>query len=49
MLQPEDNTLFIETLEDVRGFTYAYSANGLERYLRFSFGGREEALKRKAD
>jgi hypothetical protein len=44
-----DGTLFIETAGDVPGFPYVYSTSGTERYLRFTFGGREEALKRTGD
>jgi hypothetical protein len=45
----EEGTLFIETIGSVPGFLYAYSTSGSERYLRFTFGGREEALKRTGD
>jgi hypothetical protein len=45
----EEGTLFIETVGAVRGFPFVYSTSGTERYLRFTFGGREEALKRTGD
>jgi hypothetical protein len=41
-----DGTLFIETAGDMPGFPFVYSTSGTERYLRFMFGGRDEALKR---
>jgi hypothetical protein len=42
----EDGKLFIETAGDVPGFPFVYSTSGMDRYLRFTFGGRDEALKR---
>jgi hypothetical protein len=45
----EDGKLFIETFGGVPEFPYVYFASSAERYLRFSFGGREEALKRTGD
>jgi hypothetical protein len=45
----EGGTLFIETAGDVPGFPFVYSTSGTERYLRFMFGGRDEALKRTGD
>jgi hypothetical protein len=49
----EDGTLFIETSGGVQSFPYVYSTvyptSGPEQYLRFTFGGRDEALKRTGD
>jgi hypothetical protein len=45
----EDGALFIETSGGAQGFLFVYSTSGSERYLRFTFGGRDEALKRTGD
>jgi hypothetical protein len=43
----DDGKLFITTVEDgEESIPYSYSTKGQDKFLRFSFGGREEGLKR---
>jgi hypothetical protein len=42
----EDGKLFIEMVGGEQSVLYVYTTNRQGKFLRFSFGGREEALKR---
>jgi hypothetical protein len=42
----EDGNLFITTAVDTKSVPYRYSTSGLDKYLLFNFGGRDEALKK---
>jgi hypothetical protein len=45
----EDGQLFIQAFGEVKGVPYQYSVNNLDKYILFSFGGRQEALKKRED
>jgi hypothetical protein len=42
----EEGKLFIETVTGVQNIPYVYRTQGLDKYLLFSFGDRQEGLKR---
>ena len=41
----DEGELFIEYIDDLYSFPYAYYKEGQDKYLYFTFGGRPEALK----